>query len=83
MKVNITINFSLSAKSTGGKIEIYENDPTGKLLGTANIPNTGSFKTYKTVATKLVNKAGSSNLCFVFKGSGDDLAHLDFFNFTK
>jgi arabinoxylan arabinofuranohydrolase len=80
---NSTINFSLSAKSNGGKIEIYENDPTGKLLGTADITNTGSFKTYKTVATKLVNKAGTSNLCFVFKGSGDDLAHLDYFNFIK
>ncbi len=80
---NMTVIFSLSSITTGGKIEIHEGSPTGKLLGTCSIPNTGSFKAYKTASCKLDNKAGTSDLIFVFKGSNNDLAHLDYFNFSK
>lgn len=80
---NATINFSLSSKAKGGKIEIRQDSITGTLLGTCKIPKTGSFTSYKTVSTQLKNAAGTKDLYFVFVGNKDDLAHLDSFNFSK
>lgn len=76
VKANATINFHVSAKTKGGIIEIRKDSPTGTLLGTCNIPNTKSFKLYKTVSCTLKNGVETHNLYFVFKGRKGDLVHL-------
>ncbi len=83
LSANATINFNLSSKFKGGKIEIREGSINGNLLGTCVIPKTGSFTTYKTASCKLKNKSGETDLYFVFKGAEKDLLHLDGFNFNK
>lgn len=81
LKENATINFSLSSKNGGGRIEIREDSVTGKILGTCAIPKTGSFSKYQKASCKLINTTGTKNLYFVFKGGDEELARLDFFNF--
>lgn len=83
VKANAKINFHVSAKTKGAKIEIRKDNPTGTLLGTCNIPNTKSFKTYQTVSSLLKNGTGTQNLYFVFKGGKGDLVHLDWFKFDS
>ncbi len=83
LSANATINFNLSSKIGGGKIEIREGSTKGNLLGTCVIPKTDSFSTYKTASCKLKNKAGETDLYFVFKGGKDDLVHLDSYKFSK
>lgn len=83
LKKRATINFSISSKNGGGKIEIHEGSPTGKTLGACTIPKTGSFSKYQIASCKLDNLAGNADLYFVFKGANEELGRLDFFNFTQ
>lgn len=81
LKSNATINFNLSsAAARGARIEVRLDNPHGKLLGTCRIPDTGSWNTYKTISCKLKNDASTANLCFIFKGSAQEMARLDWFN---
>lgn len=83
LKVNPTINFSVSTESKNVTIEVHADSPTGALLGTCVMPKTGSFANYKTVACTLKNTAEIANLYFVIKGGKGDLVHMDSFNFSK
>ena len=83
MDANATINFDVASKVDDATIEIRLDSPTGELLGTCNIANTGSWDKYKTVSTKLKNKKKTHNLYFVFKGNKGDLVNLNAFNFNK
>lgn len=80
VKANSSIHFDLSSESEA-TIEVRSGSPDGELLGTCAVPNTGSFKTYRTIECPLKNKAGTLDLYVVFKGKGTDLIHLDGFNF--
>ncbi|WP_282147960.1 family 43 glycosylhydrolase [Algibacter lectus] len=83
MDANTTINFEVASKVDNATIEIRLDSPTGELLGTCNIPNTGSWYSYKTVSTPLKNKKKTHNLYFVFKGDKGELVHLNAFYFSK
>ena len=83
MDANTTINFEVASKVDNATIEIRLDSATGELLGTCNIPNTGSWYSYKTVSTPLKNKKKTHNLYFVFKGDKGELVHLNAFYFSK
>jgi len=78
---NSTIAFKVSSEN-GGIIEVRNGGSTGSLLGVCTILSTGSWNTYQTVSSALQNDAGTLDLCFVFKGVGADLMHLDWFCLT-
>jgi hypothetical protein len=78
-----TIYLHLSATHPDGKIEVHENSPAGKLLGSCPIPCTGTWTTYQTVPCKLNNGAGKMTLYLVFKGPQGELARLDWFSFVN
>ena len=71
IEMNITVSEHL-------KIEIHENTPEGKILATYNLEkqNLRESKSFDFSATK-----DKLNLCFVFKGKGDDLLRFDSFSF--
>lgn len=52
-----------------GTVEVREDGPTGKLLGTFQTPNTGSWTTYTTVSASLIASA-KGVVCLVFKAEG-------------
>lgn len=83
LKANATINFNISSVNGSGKIEVRKDSPSGTLLGTCNIPKTGSSANYQMAPCTLKNNAETTNLFFVFKGAKGELARLDYFNFSK
>ena len=71
--------------SKGGSIEIRQDDPKGKLLGTINLPVTTQSVFLE---TQLSTEVGTHDIYYVFKdfntGDKDELGVLiDWFHFTK
>jgi len=82
--VNSSINFKVASTVDRAKIEVHQGSPSGEILGSCNIPNTGSFTEYKVASCKLKNTSGVKDLYFVVKGSKDqELLRLDWFNFSN
>lgn len=52
-----------------GTVEVREDSPTGKLLGTFQTPNTGAWTTYTTVSAPLI-ASSKGVVCLVFKAEG-------------
>jgi type 1 glutamine amidotransferase len=68
----------------GGQIQIRTGSQTGTVLGTVNVPNTGSWDTYANVTTTLSGvPSGNANIFLTFTGTGTGLFDLDDFTFVK
>ncbi|MBE3011931.1 carbohydrate-binding protein [Microbispora sp. NEAU-D428] len=73
----------VSSAGSGGAIQVRSGSATGTLLGSVNVPVTGSWDTFTTVSTTLTGSA-SGPLFLVFTGSGTDyLYDIDTFTITK
>ena len=80
LKQNATLYFWVaSANSARGKIEVHRDSANGPELGQCRVPATGGFDNYRMVSCPLTNRAGTGNLCLVFKGGGGELLRLDWF----
>lgn len=66
-----------SAMDKKGRVEIREKGLTGKLLGHAAIPSTGSWDNYLDLQIPLASPGQTVDLAFVFRGGGGELARLD------
>ena len=82
---NPTVSFvaSAAAPAKGAVIEVRENDPAGKLVGTCQIEPTGGWQQYRTFRTRLALEPGTHSLCLLIHGGDGDLVHLDAFEFTQ
>jgi len=80
---NATISVQVASETTGGILEVHQDETNGKLLGKIKIPNTGSLSTYKTVSAKLKNKEGISNIYLVYKGKIGKNANLDWLTISS
>ncbi|WP_432985178.1 ThuA domain-containing protein [Dactylosporangium sp. CA-233914] len=68
----------------GGQIQVRTGSTTGPILGTVNVPNTGSWDTYADVSTALTGvPAGTANVYLTFTGTGTGLFDVDDFTFAK
>jgi len=80
LKENAVLSFcASSANPTGGSIEVHQDSVNGPVLGQCLVPYTGSWTNYQTVKCKLTNRAGTRDLCLVFKGRAGELLRLDWF----
>jgi len=73
----------VSSGGSGGTLSVRTGSPTGAVLGTATVPNTGGWETFTDVSATLSNiPAGTSTLYLTFAGSGTGyLFDLDAFSF--
>ena len=72
----------VASAGAGGTIEVRTGSPTGTLLGTATVANTGGWETYADVTAPLTNvPTGSTPLYLVFKGGAGNLFDVDAFTF--
>ena len=71
----------IAAVSEGSSIEIRLGSENGKLIGTCNIPATGSLETWKTVETAITKTKGIHDVYFVFKGGEGDLFQFNWWQF--
>lgn len=58
-----------------GSIELREDSPQGKLLGTVKVKRGAGH-------SKVMFQASNQNLCLLFKGSNKDFMELDSFHFN-
>jgi hypothetical protein len=63
-------SFAASVASTAndGKIELRLDSPTGPLIGTCRVPNTGSAAKWTTASCRVEHAAGVHDLYFMFTG---------------
>ncbi len=73
----------VSSGGSGGTLSVRTGSPTGAVLGTVTVPNTGGWETFTNVSATLSNiPAGTSTLYLTFAGSGTGyLFDLDAFTF--
>ena len=64
-------------------IEIREGSPFGKMLGHLKVENVGnySFGGFDDIPCRLENTFGTHDLCFVFRGEGEDILRFEEFYF--
>ncbi len=82
-----TFEVSASSKSLGGRIEARRNSPTGKVIATADVTNTGSWSTYQTFQGVITgDPTGIQPIWLKFvdsSGSGVNLMNLRSFKFKS
>jgi type 1 glutamine amidotransferase len=68
----------------GGTIQVRTGSPTGSVLGSVAVPNTGSWTTFADVSTTLSGvPSGAQNLYLTFTGSGSGLFDVDDFTLRR
>ncbi len=77
-----SISYRVSSPNGGATIELRADSPTGQLLATASVPNTGGWDTYQNLASVPVSAlSGTHNLYMVFKSGADNSFDIDAFTF--
>ena len=71
-----------AASLSGATIEVRADTADGKLLGKCKVPATGAWDKYAYTECALKNLNDVKGICFVFTGKGQDLLHLNSFNFS-
>ncbi|GAA3208065.1 ThuA domain-containing protein [Actinocorallia longicatena] len=68
----------------GGSVQVRTGSPTGPVLGTVAVPNTGGWSTFADVSTGLTGVPnGPVNLYLTFTGTGAGLFDVDDFTFVR
>ena len=65
------LEFRTASATEGGVIEARLGSPTGELLGTCVVGNTGGWQEWSSVFAKIRNTGGVKSLCLVFKSISD------------
>ncbi|MET7400038.1 ThuA domain-containing protein [Dactylosporangium sp. NPDC005572] len=77
-----SVSYRLSSPTGGGTIELRADSPTGTLLATTPVLNTGGWDNYQsTPAVNVAALAGTHTLYMVFKGTANNWFDLDSFTF--
>ena len=76
-----TVSVRVANTATGGTANFYLDSPTGTLLATVPIANTGGYQTWQTTTIPVSSTAtGKHDLYMVLKGSGS-IGNVNFFQF--
>ncbi|WP_299241688.1 carbohydrate-binding protein [uncultured Aquimarina sp.] len=78
-----SISALVSSGNSGGNIEVRQTSITGNLLGTLEVPNTGSWTSWETVSTNISLVTGVQDIYFVFTGDPGYLLDIDSFSFSE
>ncbi len=70
------------ASANSGTLEFLLDSPTGPLLGSVSIPNTGGWQTWQTVTSSVSGAGGLHNLYLVFQGTASGIGNLNWFQFS-
>lgn len=77
--------FASCSSEKGGKIEVRENDESGRILGSCEIPCTGeiNWRNYRMFICELSEGEAVKNLHLTLKVNGEGELRLDYFKFWK
>ncbi|MBP0904010.1 carbohydrate-binding protein [Mariniflexile gromovii] len=73
----------VSSNTTGGSIELRTDSPTGTLVGTLAVTNTGGLQNWKTVSATITKLTGVKDLYFVFTGASGSLFNVNWFQLKE
>lgn len=73
----------VASGSQGGTLELRINSPTGPLLSSINITNTGDWGNYQTLSADFINTtSGVKDIFAVFKGANGFLFNVNWLSFS-
>lgn len=70
----------VSSETNGGSIQVRTGSPSGPLLGTVQVTNTGSWATYHTKEISIPSTSGVHDLYLVFTGGDGYLFNMAWFD---
>ncbi len=73
----------VAAAKPGSVIEVHLDSAEGRLVGTLEVPVTGSMDKYETASCRIKGAKGVHDLVFVFKGDGESLLNWDYWTFSR
>ncbi|WP_299668842.1 carbohydrate-binding protein [uncultured Polaribacter sp.] len=76
-----SIDVRASSNTSGGSIEVRLGSPTGTLIGTVSISNTGGWGTYTTSGSTINSVSGTHDVYLVFNGGSGYLFNVNWFEF--
>ena len=77
------IKMRIAPGANPGKIDIVIDNSWGPSIGTIDVPGGGNLKDWQTFTCNLLPVNGIRALWLRFRGEGDDLFHIDSFQFEK
>ncbi len=70
--MNMTaVKYQVASNNAGGTIELRTGSPTGTLVATTEVPDTGGNDDWVEVQTAITNPGGKNDLFFVFNGGAE------------
>ncbi len=69
----------VASANAGGNMEIHLDSPSGTLVGTCAVTNTGGGQTWSTVTCNVSGASGYHDVYLVFTGGGGPLFNLEWF----
>ncbi|KFZ16201.1 hypothetical protein V501_02343 [Pseudogymnoascus sp. VKM F-4519 (FW-2642)] len=79
----LSFSARVASAGNGGSLELRLGGPTGTLVGTCPVSNTGSSQTWTTVTCAVNGARGKQDLYFVFTGGSGNLFNFDYWLFRK
>ncbi len=73
----------VASDASGGNIEIRLDSPTGTLVGTCPVKNTGGWQKWADVSCNVSGASGTHNLYLKFTGGSGYLFNINWFQFTN
>jgi len=74
-----SVAIRLASASAGGTVDLHLDSPTGPMIGSTPIANTGGWQTWTTVTAPVTGAAGVHNFYAVYQGT----ANLNWFQFKE
>jgi hypothetical protein len=74
---------SVASTSASAAIELHLDSPTGALLGTLQVKNTGNLGSWMMQSCKVSRKSGIHDVYFVFKAAGNNQLLFDWWQFNQ
>ena len=73
---------SVASAASGGSIELHLDSPTGTLIGSCAVPETGGPQTWSVATCSVTGASGVHDLYLSFGGPSSPLFNLDYWQFT-
>ena len=73
----------VASDTSGGKIEIRLDSPSGKLIGTCSVSGTGGWQVWTDVRCSVSGVSGKHDLYLKFTGETGYLFNINYFSFSK
>ena len=77
------IQVRAATQTSGGKVDVRLDSPTGELIGSVNIGGTGGWQSWQTFTGNVQNMNGLKKVYMVYTGGSGFLFNVNWFKFTE